>query len=271
MTDLIVKNVSFCESELLAVQDKETGKIYAGINCILRELGFDESQTRYRRDKWIDDKAVSKGVRKFLHPSIGGGQETYSIDIKKLPIALAKIDITPKMENEMPELSEKLEKYQDECADILAAAFIPACRKKSAIEELQEIQRRAILEVNTKVENVERRVDFLEKDIPLYGSESDELSRKVKKRGTEVLGGKNSNAYKDNKLRSEVYADIYNQIKREYGLYDSNGKFVTYKALKRRYFNEALEMVENYKPPKYLEEKVNDYNAQIVIGEERFA
>ena len=64
-------------------------------------------------------------MRKFLHPSIGGGQETYCIDIKKLPIALAKIEITPKMENEMPNLSGKLEKYQDECADILAEAFLP--------------------------------------------------------------------------------------------------------------------------------------------------
>lgn len=125
MNDLIIKNVPFCQAELLAVQDKGTGKIYAGINCILRELGFNEGQIRYRRDKWIDDKSVSKGVRKFSHPSIGGGnQETYCIDIKKLPIALAKIEITPKMENEMPELSWKLEKYQDECADILADAFI---------------------------------------------------------------------------------------------------------------------------------------------------
>lgn len=132
MNDLIIKNVPFCQAELLAVQDKETGKIYAGINCILRELGFDEGQIRYRRDKWVDDKAVSKGVRKFLHPSISGGnQETYCIDIKKLPIALAKIEITPKMESEMPELSGKLEKYQDECADILAEAFID--RKASDI------------------------------------------------------------------------------------------------------------------------------------------
>lgn len=123
--NLIVKDVPFCNAELLAVQDKKTGKIYAGINSILRELGFNESQIRYRRDKWVDDKSVSKGVRKFLHPSINGGsQETYCIDIKKLPIALAKIEITPRMESNMPELSEKLEKYQDECADILADAFI---------------------------------------------------------------------------------------------------------------------------------------------------
>lgn len=126
MNDLVVKNVPFYGTELLAVQKKETGKIYAGINLILRDLGFDEYQTRYRREKWMEDKSLSKGVRKFSHPSDKGGmQEAYCIDIMKLPLALAKLEITPKMEREMPELSERLEWYQDKCADVLAEAFLP--------------------------------------------------------------------------------------------------------------------------------------------------
>lgn len=69
MNNLTVKEVNFHGIELLAIQHQGTGKIYAGINHILRGLGFDEGQIRYRRDKWLDDKALSKGVRKFLHPS----------------------------------------------------------------------------------------------------------------------------------------------------------------------------------------------------------
>ena len=126
MEDLIVKDVPFCGTELLAVQQKDSGKIYVGINSILRELGFNEEQVRYRRDKWNADKVLYKGVQKFSHPSKDGGmQETYCIEIKRLPLALAKIDITPKMEDDMPDLAEKLEKYQDECADVLAEAFLP--------------------------------------------------------------------------------------------------------------------------------------------------
>ena len=126
MNDLIIKNVPFCQAELLAVQDRKTGKICAGINCILRELGFDDKQVEYRRDKWTQDKVIGKGTLKFSGTLLGAktGKDIWCIDIKKLPIALAKIEITPKMENEMPKLSEKLEKYQDECADILANAFI---------------------------------------------------------------------------------------------------------------------------------------------------
>jgi len=127
LNDLTVKNVGFCGAELLAVQEKETGKIYTGINSILRELGFDEKQIEYRRDKWTADKVLSKGTRKFSGSLLGlyTSQDTWCIEIKRLPLALAKIEITPKMEKEMPELSGKLEKYQDECADVLAAAFLP--------------------------------------------------------------------------------------------------------------------------------------------------
>ncbi len=136
MNDLIVKNVLFCGSELLAVKQKENGKVYVGINSILRELGFDERQIEYRRNKWNADKVLCKGVQKFSYPSMDGGmQETYCMEIKRLPLALAKIEVTPKMESEMPELSEKLEKYQTECADVLAEAFLQKEENKGKIEQ----------------------------------------------------------------------------------------------------------------------------------------
>lgn len=126
MNDLTVKQVDFFGDELLAIQEQRTGQVYTAINYVLRGLGFDDYQIRYQREKWTEDKSVSKGVRKFSHPSESRGmQETYCIDIKRLPIALAKINITPKMENEMPELAKKLELYQDTCADVLAEAFLP--------------------------------------------------------------------------------------------------------------------------------------------------
>ena len=51
-------------------------------------------------------------------------KETYCISQHKLPIALAKINITPKMKQTQPELASKLELYQDKCADVLASVFI---------------------------------------------------------------------------------------------------------------------------------------------------
>lgn len=81
--ELMVKEVNFYGTELLALQDNKSRKIYAGINLILRDLGFDERQIEYRRNKWTIDKVISKGVQKFSYPSKNGGiQETYCIDKK---------------------------------------------------------------------------------------------------------------------------------------------------------------------------------------------
>ena len=135
-------------------------------------------------------------------------------------------------------------------------------RPLTAMEQLQ-LNSQAILEVGEQVDTIEKRVEQLEKDIPLYGAESDELCNHVKRKGVEILGGKSSNAYKDNKIRTAVYTDIYNQIKREFGLYDDKGKFKSYKALKRRYIYEAHELVDSYELPTYLAEQIRNCNAQI--------
>lgn len=151
MNELIVKNVSFCGAELLAVQEKETGKIYAGINSVLRELGFDEKQIEYRRDKWKTDKVLKKGTLKFSGTllGVGTGKDVWCIEIKKLPLALAKLEITPRMEKEMPELTDKLEKYQEACADVLAEAFLSKTKRdKPKKEKLQS--------VNKAVSNIDR-------------------------------------------------------------------------------------------------------------------
>ena len=62
------------------------------------------------------------GVEK--DPYLFDEKETYCISQRKLPIALAKINITPRMKREHPEIASKLEIYQDKCADVLASVFI---------------------------------------------------------------------------------------------------------------------------------------------------
>lgn len=122
---------------------------------------------------------------------------------------------------------------------------------------------KAVIIVDKRITKVEKKVEHLEHDMPLYGAEADELCSHVKRRGSAILGGKQSNAYKDSKIRSAVYTDIYNQIKREFGLYDENGRYKSYKALKRCYLYEAHELIDTYELPKYLQERVNDCNAQM--------
>lgn len=134
--------------------------------------------------------------------------------------------------------------------------------KESALDNLSP-ELRAVIVVDKRITSVEKRIEHLELDIPLYGSEADELCNHVKRKGVEMLGGKQTNSYKDNKVRSTVYTDIYNQIKREFGLYDAKGRYTSYKALKRRYIYEAHELIDAYVLPTYLAERVSDCNAQM--------
>lgn len=134
--------------------------------------------------------------------------------------------------------------------------------KENSLEGLSP-ELKAVIIVDKRITKVEKKVEHLEYDIPLYGSEADELCNHVKRKWVDMLGGKNSNAYKDTKIRAAVYSDIYNQIKREFGLYDEKGRFRSYKALKRRYLYDAHELVDVYELPTYLAEQVSDCNAQI--------
>ncbi len=136
--------------------------------------------------------------------------------------------------------------------------------KENALDNLSP-ELRAVIVVDKRITNVEKRIEQLELDIPLYGSEADELCNHVKRKGVEMLGGKQTNSYKDSKVRAMVYTDIYNQIKREFGLYDAKGRFTSYKALKRRYIYEAHELIDAYILPTYLAERISDCNAQMNI------
>ena len=233
MNDLIVKKVPFCGAELLAVKEKNTGKIYAGINSILRELGFDERQIEYRRNKWNNDKVLAKGVQKFLYPSENGGiQDTYCMAINKLPIALAKIEITPKLEKQMPELSEKLEQYQESCATVLAEAFIsheskeiipkdfPSALRAYADEYEKRIQleqkNEKLIEENNHKQTV---INGLTENIPIY-EKPDIINRICRKsqggyanRYNELYKCFRENFHTDLKMKCENYNE--KQIKKK--------------------------------------------------------
>ena len=54
-----------------------------------------------------------------------GEREVFCLKIDYVPLWLAKISITPTMQNEHPELADKLLQYQLKAKDVLAAAFLP--------------------------------------------------------------------------------------------------------------------------------------------------
>ncbi len=150
----------------------------------------------------------------------------------------------------------------------ITSEVLPSIRKTGQYQMpnlSKEMQ--AIVLLDTRTVQMEKRMDKLEFDIPMYGSEADELSNHVKRKGVQILGGKKSEAYRDSNIRSKVYRDIYDQVKREFGLYGEDGKPKSYKSLKRKYIYEAHECVDCYEAPIYIKEMIQDVNAQMSLTE----
>ena len=171
-TALQVTNFDFYGDNLIALQDNATGEIYTAINSVLRGIGFtDKDQIRKRRDKWINDIVISKGICVFNIPTSEGvakndtpinNQEVYCISQHKLPLALAKINITPKMKQTQPELVSKLELYQDKCADVLASVFIdhksPAQIQMQPIIDTLSTLTTTLITINDRLNNLESKI-----------------------------------------------------------------------------------------------------------------
>ena len=114
------------------------------------------------------------------------------------------------------------------------------------------------LKINDK--RKDRALKDIEEEYPLLPPEADDISRAVRKKGVEVMGGKKSGAYKNKDLRTRVYRDIYGEIKRQYGLEDTSGRQLSYKKLKRKYFKGALDVIEEYVLPIALANEVDEEN-----------
>ena len=113
-------------------------------------------------------------------------------------------------------------------------------------------------ELNQKVDKVEAEVKELKDTMPLLAVDCDLITKAVKTKGVEVLGGINSNSYKDKSLRGRVYADIHREVKRQFGV-------TTYKAIRRSQCEKAVNFVENYKVPFVLREEISESNAQLAL------
>lgn len=124
MNELEIKKVSFMGTDLIAARDSD-GTIWAGVRWMCDGIGLSEGQSKSERLKIQKDTVLSKGGRNLVLPTKGGNQETLCLKLDFVPLWLAKISITPTMEQETPELAANLMEYQLKAKDVLAAAFLP--------------------------------------------------------------------------------------------------------------------------------------------------
>jgi prophage antirepressor-like protein len=148
--------------------------------------------------------------------------------------------------------------------DWVTSEVLPSIRKTGSyqqtpplttVEQIQLIAKGCV-ELTQQVATLGAEVTELKTDMPLYGCEIDEVQQHVKRKGVQCLGGKDSEAYADGSIRSQVYKDIYSQLKREYGCVS------TYKSIKRKYIADVHDFIDCYQLPTVLEEQITAANAQ---------
>ncbi len=139
MNSLVVKEVNFYDGEILGIKTPE-GKIYMGVSKACYDIGLTEKQKDNEVEKIQKDLVLHRGAKKL--PLKFGGQVRHALCIEKdfVPLWLAKISITPTMQQQNPATVERLIKYQLEAKDVLADAFI---KKRIIKDEKYLIQREA--------------------------------------------------------------------------------------------------------------------------------
>lgn len=243
MNDIMIfNNEEFGEIRTVEID----GKPYFVANDVAKALGYVETAKAIRTH--------CKGVSEMDIPSNGGIQKMKIIpegDIYRLIIR-----------SQLP-TAEKFEKW-------VFDEVLPSIRKTGGyriphtvggqIQLLAQGYTELAQEVHEFKEEVNTKIDKLENDIPLYGCEMEEITQHVKRKVVTILGGKDSAAYRNKSIRNSVFADIYRQLKREYGAVS------TYKSIKRKYIADAHEFIDCYAVPRVIEDEIEEANSQVKLS-----
>lgn len=180
------------------------------------------------------------------------GRGNFAQDFKLTASFAKKLSMLTKNEK-----GEQARNYFIKVEDKLKEVASMEQSKKSSLDIL-ELEFKAIKEVNSKIDLVNEDLQQFKQDLPILGVEESKITNAVRRKGMYCLGGKESNSYKDKSLRGKVYSDIYGQLKRQFGV-------DTYKAIKRSQCAIAIKLIENYELPFALNEKIENYNQQLIL------
>ena len=81
------------------------------------------------------------------------------------------------------------------------------------------------------------------------------ITEAVRKKGVSIMGGKQSSAYSNRGLRQKVYNNLYANLKYNFGVR-------SYKSIKRSQCDKAVQVINAYQTPYFLQEQIDDANMQ---------
>lgn len=149
------KLVPFGDYEILAVKTDD-GKIRAAVSWVCNGIKLNENQKDRQVKNIQSDLVLSKGSKKLSVIFDGQVREALCIELDFLPLWLAKISITPSMQENNPQAVENLVTYQLKAKDVLAEAFLPQVQPKTQAELIAMIAQQGV-EQERRLNVVEQR------------------------------------------------------------------------------------------------------------------
>lgn len=144
----------------------------------------------------------------------------------------------------------------------VTSEVLPSIRKTGSynappmtIPEQIQLLAKGNVELNKRMDDMQSEITSIKLDLPILPIEADKITSAVRKKGVEILGGKDSTAYNDKGLRQLLYNSIYANVK-----YNFNVR--SYKSLKRCECDKAIEIINDYQPPFFLQQRIDTENLQ---------
>lgn len=106
-----------------------------------------------------------------------------------------------------------------------------------------------------EIQSVKEELEKFKSDVPAFNADTKDIQNALRKKAIEVLGGKDSNAYHDNSVRGYAFADIQIELRRQFAV-------KRYEQIKHKDVPDALKVIEEYKPPIHIRDKIDMANAQ---------
>ena len=144
-----------------------------------------------------------------------------------------------------------------EVYEYLVDSYFNRKKPMSTAEQIQ-ILAHGNIELEHKIDSVDKDLQEFKREMPLLAIECQQITKAKNRKVVPLLGGKDSNAYKNSSIRGKVYRDLERQLIREFGV-------SSYKAIRRNQTDKALEIISQYELPLYLKEQISDENAQMTI------
>ena len=141
-----------------------------------------------------------------------------------------------------------------EVYDHLVDTYFNRKKPMSTAEQIK-ILAQGNIELEQKIDSVDKDLQEFKREMPLLAIECQQITEAKNRKVVPLLGGKDSNAYKNASLRGKVYRDLEGQLRREFGV-------SSYKAIHRNQTDKALEIISSYELPLCMEEQIADENAQ---------